>query len=110
MTNDKTDKFKTFISIKKSAIYIGLALLGLIIRLLDQPGNTLILIGLGLFLGHVSYRSVKFPKKQLLKIMSMLIVTLLICIILLSHFNVPLATLVLLIAVGLSLIIELRIK
>ena len=110
MTIEKTNKLKTFLSIKKTTIYIGLALIGLILKLLNQTGNIVILTSLGLFLGHISYRCVKFPKNKILKIMSMLIVIFLICIILFYNFNILPATILLLIALGLSLIIELRPK
>jgi len=99
-------ELKTFLSPKKSFIYLSISFLGLILKSLDQPGNTFILLGLGLFYGHMSYRSVKFPYKQLMKIFIMLFATLTICILVLSLFNTLPATFVILISVIISLLIE----
>jgi len=99
-------ELKTFLSPKKSFIYLSISLIGLILKFLALPGNTFILLGLGLFYGHLCYRSVKFPHKQLMKIFIMLFATLGICILVLSLFNTLPAAIVILISVIISLLTE----
>ncbi len=75
MTTEIQEEFKTFLSIKKSAVYLSIVLLAFIFILLNWPGNSFILLGLGLFFGHNCYRAIKYKGKIALKVTSLIIST-----------------------------------
>jgi hypothetical protein len=52
MTTEIQEEFKAFLSIKKTVIYLSIVLLALIFLLLDWPGHSFMLVGIGLFYGH----------------------------------------------------------
>ncbi len=87
MTTEIQEEFKTFLSIKKSAVYLSIVLLAFIFLLLNWPGNSFILFGLGLFFGHNCYRAIKYKGKIALKVISLVVSTTLIILILLLKYN-----------------------
>ncbi|MFN8117531.1 MAG: hypothetical protein U0W65_15585 [Bacteroidia bacterium] len=73
MTSEEQIISEKFISIKKVIIYLSVALLGYLLDLIDQPGNTIMLIGNGLFFGLLCYRCLKYKEKLILRISSIII-------------------------------------
>jgi len=96
----------TFLSITKTSIYLGIFILGVIIKYVDQPGSAFILGGLGLFMGHVFYRSITFKSKRTLKIVVVLLTILAVSTIVIIFYKIPRATLAVLIVCIFSLAIE----
>jgi len=96
----------SFLSVKKTTIYLVLALLGLFLKQIDQPGNTLFLIGTGLFFGHLCYRSAKYKDKLILRIIILLMTTAVICCVIILKFNIIPATAVFIVSLLMSLLIE----
>jgi tetratricopeptide (TPR) repeat protein len=107
MTTEIQEEFKAFLSIKKTVIYLSIVLLALIFLLLDWPGHSFMLVGIGLFYGHCIYRFIKYKDKTALKLTVLIIATALtISIIAILKFNPLRATSIILFFVLVSLIIE----
>ena len=106
MTTEKAIKTKTFLSVKKFIIYLVIVLIGLYLKLTGSSGNTIILLGIGLLYGHLIFRSIMFEMNQFIKTGIILLSTAVIFIIVLENFNVIRAPIMILVATGISLIIE----
>ncbi|MBL7935532.1 MAG: hypothetical protein JNM51_06965 [Bacteroidia bacterium] len=78
MTNEIQEEFKTFLSIKKTVVYLSIVFLALIFLLLDWPGHSFMLVGIGLFYGHCIYRTIKHKDKIVLKFTILALATVLI--------------------------------
>ena len=89
MANIPSRQLTTFLSITKTTIYLGLIIAGAIMKCVDQPSSVFILGGLGLFTGHVFYRTIAFKEKQTLKIVVALLTTLSVSTIVILFFNIP---------------------
>lgn len=79
-----TKSLKTFLSPPKTIIYLLLVVIGFILKFSGMTGNTLILIGCGLFYGHLCSQSIRYPKNLLLRILVLSVTTAFICGILLK--------------------------
>lgn len=107
MTNEIQEEFKTFLSIKKTVVYLSIVLLALIFFMLNWPGHSFILVGIGLFYGHCIYRTIKYKDKIALKLAILAIATaLIITIIAIFKFNPLRATSIILFFILVSLIID----
>ena len=110
MTTETTAETTLFLSVKKITIYLVIALLGLLLKQIDQPGNTLFLVGTGLLFGHLCYRSAKYKEKLLLRSIILLLATAVVCCVIVLKFNVIPATAVFIISSLVSLLIEWKTK
>ena len=95
MTTENQEEFKTFLSLKKTSVYLSIVLVAFIFILLDWAGNSFILLGLGLFLGHNCYRAIKYKGQVVLKVISLIItISLIIFTVVLKYNSIRAITLI----------------